>query len=97
MLNFQEKRIEKSKLAYLQPQQKTELLSLLDKYADCFSDVPGFCRFSEHTISLLDSFEPKRLPPYKIPVKLRDEVQKQLNDLEEQGLIRKSTAQWQAQ
>jgi len=35
---------------------------------------------------------PKRLPPYKIPVKLRDEVQKQLNDLEKQGLIRKSNS-----
>jgi len=35
---------------------------------------------------------PKRLPPYKIPVKLRDEVQKQLNDLEKQGLICKSNS-----
>jgi len=40
------KRIEKSKLAHLQPQQRAELLSLLDKYADCFSDVTGFCRLS---------------------------------------------------
>jgi len=86
------KRIEKSKLAHLQPQQRAELLSLLDKYADCISDVPGFCRLSEHAISLLDSFVPKRLPPYKIPIKLRDEVQKQLNDLEKQGLIRKSNS-----
>ena len=75
-------RIEESKLAHLQPQQRAELLSLLDKYADCFLDVPGFCRLSEHAIPLLDSFVPKRLPPYKIPVKIRDEVQKQLNNLE---------------
>ena len=86
------KRIEKSKLAHLQPQQRAELLSLLDKYADCFSDVPGFCPLSEHAIPLLDSFVPKRLPPHKIPVKLRDKVQKQLNDLEKQGLIRKSNS-----
>ena len=54
------KRIQKSKLAQLKPQQKAELLSLLDKYADYFSDVPGFCRLSEHAIPLLDRFVPKR-------------------------------------
>ena len=69
------KHIEEFKLAQLEPQQRAELLSPLDKYADCFSDVPGFCRLSEHMIPLLDSFVPKRLPPYKIPVKLRAEVQ----------------------
>ena len=84
--------IEKFKPVHLQPQQWAELLSLLDKYADCFSDVPGFCQLSEHAIPSLDGFVPKRLPPYKIPIKLRDKVQKQLNDLEKQGLIRKSNS-----
>jgi len=85
-------RIEESKLAHPQPQQKAELLSLLDKYADCFSDVPGFCRLYEHAIPLLGSFVSKRLPPYKIPVELKDKVQKQLSDLEKQGLICKSNS-----
>jgi len=49
------KRIGESKLAHLKPQQKAELLSLLDKYTDCFSDVPGFIRLFEHAISLLVS------------------------------------------
>jgi len=36
------KRIEKFKLAHLQPQQRAELLSLLDKYANCFRTSQGF-------------------------------------------------------
>ena len=57
-----------------------------------FRTSQGFFQLSEHAIPLLNSFVPKRLPSYKILVKLRDEVQKQLNDLEKQDLIRKSNS-----
>ena len=83
-------RIDEAKLLHLKPEQRIELLKLLDKYADCFSDVPGFCPLVEHTIPLLDSFVPKRLAPYKIPINLRPEVEQQLKDLLDQGLIRHS-------
>lgn len=80
-------RVDESKLAHLQPQQRSELLLLLDNYADCFSDVPVFCSLAEHTILLLDSFLPKRLVPYKIPIILRPQVEQQLKNFLDQGLI----------
>ena len=82
--------IEESKLLHLEPEQRAELQKLLDKYADCFSDVPGFCSLVEHTVPLLNSFVPKRLAPYKIPINLRPEVEQQLQDLLDLGLIRHS-------
>ena len=83
-------RIDDSKLVHLEPEQRRELLNLLDNYADCFSDIPGFCPLVEHTVPLLDNFVPKRLAPYKIPINLRPEVEQQLKDLLDLGLIRHS-------
>ena len=83
-------RIDESKLSHLEPEQRIELITLLDSYADCFSDMPGFCPLVEHTVPLLDSFVPKRLAPYKIPINLRSEVEQQLKELLDLGLIRHS-------
>ena len=89
---YPSERIDQSQLAHLQPEQRKELLIVLDKYSDCFSDVPGFCSLVEHEVPLTDSFVPKRLAPYKIPVHLRAEVEQQLQlqDLLELGIIRPS-------
>ena len=83
-------RIEPKRLAHLEPAQRQELLTLLDRFSDCFSDTPGFCSLVEHTVPLTDNFIPKRLAPYKIPIKLRPEVQAQLHELQSLGIIRPS-------
>ena len=83
-------RIEESKLLHLEPEQRAELLKFLDMYSDCFSDIPEFCPLVEHTVPLLNSFVPKRLAPYKIPINLRPEVEQQLQDLLDLCLIRHS-------
>ena len=83
-------KIEPARLAHLAPEQRHELLNLLDKFGDCFSDVPGFCPLEEHAVPLTSNFVPKRLAPYKIPVQLRADVQRQLQELEQLGIIRQS-------
>jgi len=55
-----------------------------------FSDVPGFRSLVEHTVPLTDDFVPKRLPLYVIPVKLRPQVQAQLQELQSLEIIRPS-------
>jgi len=40
--NLPSERIDESKLSHLEPEQRIELITLLDRYADCFSDRPGF-------------------------------------------------------
>jgi len=78
-------RIDPSLLSHLDFQQRETLLKLLDRYSDCFSDIPGFCSLVQHTVPLMDNFVPKRLSPYKIPIKLRPQVQAQLQELKSLG------------
>ena len=37
------KRVEEAKIAHLQPEQRRELLQLLDEFHDRFGDRPGRC------------------------------------------------------
>jgi len=83
-------RVDPSLLSHLDLQQRETLINILDSYSDCFSDIPGFCSLVEHTVSLMDNLVPKRLSPYKIPIKLRPQVQAQLQELQSLGIIQPS-------
>jgi len=63
---------------------------VLDKYPECFSEMPGFCGQLEHEIIRSPEFRPKRLKPYKIPEKLKPEVDKQIQELLKFGFIHQS-------
>ena len=67
-------KIDSSTLAHLKPNQQQELLQLLDKYADRFSDTPGLTTRVEHCVQLMPGFKPKRMRAYKVPEKLQSEV-----------------------
>ena len=45
--------IDRSTLAHLKPKQQQELSHLLDKYADCFSDIPGLTVRAEYFVVLM--------------------------------------------
>ena len=86
------KQIDRESLRHLNVGQQNELLKLLDKYADCFIDRPGFTDKVTHKILLKDGFKPKRLPSYRVPEKLRPEVDRQIQEMLRCGIIRKSTS-----
>jgi len=67
---YASEKIDQSKLTHLQPEQRQQLLNLLDRYSACFSDIPGFCSLIEHEVPLADTIVPKRLAAYKIAVHL---------------------------
>ena len=79
-------------MAHLEFQQQQELLQLLDKYADRFSEVPGLTTRVEHCVKLLTGFKPKRMRAYKVPEKLQGEVERQINDMLANGIIRESNS-----
>ena len=79
-------------LAHLKPQQQQELLQLLDRYADRFSEVPGLITRVEHCVELLPGFKPKRMRAYKMPEKLQGEVERQINEMLANGIIRESNS-----
>ena len=75
-----------SKLTCNQDQQLT---TLLDKHASVFSDVPGRTTLYQHEIHMLDS-TPFAVRQYPIPVAHRPAVQKQIDEMENLGLISRS-------
>ena len=83
-------KIESTKLSHLSPEERIELLTLIDKFSDCFSESPGFCSLVERVIPLQSNFVPKRLTSYRIPLKLRAQVEQQLEELLKLGIFRHS-------
>jgi len=79
-------------IGHLDEGQQKELLHLLDKYPECFSDKPGFTDVVTHTIPLKDGFRPERLPAYRVPEKLKPEVDRQIQEMLQNGIIRKSNS-----
>jgi len=67
-------KIDPASISHLSRDQQLELLEVLDRYHECFSDVPGYTDVVTHTIPLTDDFKPKRLYVYRFPEKLKPEV-----------------------
>ncbi|GFW47334.1 retrovirus-related Pol polyprotein from transposon 17.6 [Trichonephila clavipes] len=80
--------------AGLENPQKHQLADLLSKFSDVFSSVPGSAKVKGHSVSLMPDFVPKKLKPYRIPIALQEEVNKQINDLLQLGLIEPSESEW---
>ena len=74
-------RIRAEQLKHLSPMQRDELLKLLDEFASCFSEKPGFCPYIEHHINISPDFRPKRLKEYRIPEILKPEIPRQIDEL----------------
>ncbi len=83
-------RIEPSAISHLSEIERTELLVVLDKFPDVFSDSPGYCDAVQHEIPLTADFKPKRLHAYRVPMRLKPEVDRQIQELLNLGLIRPS-------
>jgi len=78
MTELPSQKIDRNLSAHLTPKQQQELLQLLDKYADRFSEIPGLTTRAEHCVELMPGFKPKRMRAYKVPEKLQPEVERQL-------------------
>lgn len=74
-------------LAHLSKTKQKQLLAVLDRYPQCFSDTPGYTEEAEHCIPLMPGFVPKRMQAYKVPEKLKSEVEMQVQNMLKQGII----------
>ena len=84
--------IDRETLSHLSVQQQEELLQLLDKYADCFSEIPGLTTRVEHTLELTSDFKPKQMREYKVPEFLKAEVERQISEMLANGIITESSS-----
>ena len=82
--------IDASALDHLTVLQQTEFIGVLNEYAECFSETPGLCDSVEHEIVVSSEFRPKRLKPYRVPEKLKPEVDRQMQELYKLGFIEES-------
>ena len=85
-------KIDSDSLGHLTSDQRVDLLQLLDRYASCFSERPGFCNLMEHKIDVNAYFKPKKFKAYKIPQVLKPKVDKQIDEMLGLGLIRRSNS-----
>ncbi len=72
---------------------KGELDELLGRYECLFEGKPGCTDRVELTIDTGD-VSPIRQTPYSVPLGVRDEVKKELDLLEESGIIERSSSPW---
>ena len=86
-------KIDPAKLAHLSEQQREELLAVLDKYADCFSERPGCCNLMQHEIHVTEDFKPKRLKAYRVPENLKPEVRRQIQEMLDMDIIQPSKSE----
>ena len=77
------------------PEYNTKILELLGRYPDvvaCKGDKLGLTDVIEHKVVLEDGTGPIYIPAYRIPVKVKAEVEKIVNEWEAEGIIRKSSS-----
>lgn len=79
--------IDREAIAHLAAGEQAQLLDLVDEFASCFSDKPGYCDCTQHEIITLPGFVPKRMKPYRIPEVLKPDVEKQIDILLKDGII----------
>ena len=86
-------KIDPDELAHLTEVQRVELLGVLDRYPECFSETPGFCTFAEHEIPITSDFKPRQMKAYKVPERIKPEVERQIQELLRLGFIQPSKSE----
>lgn len=85
-------RMSDDRLAHLTDEQRSDLLSVIDEYDVVFSDRPGLYIGAVHRIETTADFQPKRMRAYRVPEVFKPDVEKQIKELLDMGLIRPSVS-----
>ena len=75
------------RLTHLNAEQRGDLLSVLDEFAIYFSDRPGLYTGAVHCNKTTAEFKPKRMQAYRVPEVFKPDVEKQIGELLDMGLI----------
>eukprot|EP00731_Ephydatia_muelleri_P024338 Em0016g609a len=73
---------------------KTCFVTVVDKFKDLFVTTPGTTSLASHRITTAGT--PVRVPSRRIPVHFREEVEVQIQQLLEKGIITESSSPWLA-
>ena len=73
---------------------RPNLAQVVSEFPELFTTKPGKTAVEYHYIPTTGS--PIKVPPRRIPAHYRDEVERQLQDMLKQGIIRESSSPWMA-
>ena len=73
--------------------QRQQLEGLLRGYSDIMLNPPGRTNLAEHDVET-GSARPIKQPPYRLPYAYRQEVQEELEEMLENGIIEESGSEW---
>ncbi|XP_067944465.1 uncharacterized protein [Watersipora subatra] len=79
----------------LNSSEKEEVYKIVSQFKEVFNDIPGSTSIIEHKINLT-SEEPIKQKPYPVPYALREQLQKDLDEMETLGIIQKSQSPYSA-
>lgn len=79
-------------ISHLDVNQRSELLQVLEEFADRFSTKAKLCKVAKHEINLSTDFVPRQFQAYRVPLVYRQDVEKQINQLLNDQIIRPSTS-----
>ena len=85
-------KLNENQIAHLDVNQQRQLLELLNRYTDRFSEQPGLCQLVEHEVQLQPGFRPKEFKAYRIPLVYREEVERQIQRMIKEKIIQPSTS-----
>ena len=83
------------KIGNLPTQAKQHVMTILRKFKDILSSKPGKTETISHDIRLIQD-KPIKLAPYNIPLHHREQVQQEINELLESGIISHSESPYAA-
>ena len=66
---------------------------VLQEFTDMIKSEPGRTMLAEHRIETGDA-RPIRQPPYRLPYAYKDEVLRDLKEIQEKGIIEPSASEW---
>lgn len=81
-------------LGHLEKTKQRTILEMLQRHTNLQSGVPRIAKVGEHSIKLMPGSLPKRQKPYRIPEALREEVDRQIDELLQLGLIVPSESEY---
>lgn len=80
-------------ISLLSVMQRHGLSDLLCKYYDVLNTKPGTAKVEGYVIKVIPDFSPKRLRPYRILIALQNEIDLQIQELLELGVIEQSDSE----
>ena len=93
VLKMRERISQTMEVAKLSEKQKEEMELLLEEFNDVLQDKPGRIDMAEHSIET-GTETPVRQLPYRIPYAQREEMMKEVQRMEEMGVVQPSKSDW---